>query len=85
MARRLEIGITWCLGSCEPSAASSERAIFALGLFLVHLCARAYDSVFVTRYSPSARINVLHYLLGISFYIVTAYAHILPAASVDLP
>lgn len=50
--------------------ATSEHAVpwLLLGLYLLHVIRRWYESWYVERPSPTARMHAGHYLVGISFY-----------------
>lgn len=55
------------------------RTLYPLGLFAMHCLRRLYESLWVLRYNPDARMHVLGYLVGLSYYICTPWTLCLPA------
>ncbi|KAI3698818.1 hypothetical protein L2E82_42660 [Cichorium intybus] len=45
-------------------------SVFLLVLMEVHLLRRFYETIYVFNYSPSARMHILTYLLGLLFYVM---------------
>ncbi|KAG0225995.1 Steroid 5 alpha-reductase 3, partial [Actinomortierella wolfii] len=61
-------------GSRYASTPLSENTVvevvpwFLMGIYLLHVMRRWYESWYVERPSPTARMHVGHYLVGITFY-----------------
>jgi 3-oxo-5-alpha-steroid 4-dehydrogenase 3 len=48
-------------------------AVLSLSLFFLHALRRLLESLYVTRFSPSARMHVAGYLLGMTFYLAAPW------------
>ncbi|KAI8137079.1 3-oxo-5-alpha-steroid 4-dehydrogenase-domain-containing protein [Fennellomyces sp. T-0311] len=48
--------------------------VMALGLVTVHLGRRAYESMWMQRYSSNGRIHASHYVVGVGFYVCMVFA-----------
>lgn len=40
-----------------------------MALYQFHVMRRLYESLYISRFSPSARMHVAHYLLGVTYYV----------------
>ncbi|KAL3683051.1 hypothetical protein R1sor_001073 [Riccia sorocarpa] len=45
------------------------RLVFLLLLFQIHLVRRLYECIFVSKFNPAARMNLLGYIIAIGFYV----------------
>ncbi|KAL2611753.1 hypothetical protein R1flu_023445 [Riccia fluitans] len=46
------------------------RLVFLLLLFEIHVLRRLYECLFVSKFDPAARVNLLGYLIGLGYYVL---------------
>ncbi|CAM6085754.1 unnamed protein product [Calypogeia fissa] len=56
------------MGDIEKYGKDAWRLVFLLLLFEIHLTRRLYECLFVSSFSPSARMNFFGYIIGLGFY-----------------
>eukprot|EP00890_Picochlorum_soloecismus_P000218 jgi/Picsp_1/1197/NSC_04678-R1_protein len=64
--------LVWVEGFSHPRCSQLElsMAFFAISFFQFHLCRRLVETVFVMKYPQDAKMHILAYLFGLSYYVV---------------